>query len=480
MPVVRKLYGPPGTGKTTTLIRLVEEEVKKGTPLHEIAYLSFTKAAAEVVKDRMRATSKDMRWFKTIHAACLKLNGMTGNVINYHDKRDFSDTGKFYISDIEDELEKGFNPAMRAWHYSLHTGIPEHKVIAGMPLNPCFRAYDAFKDAWNAYKAAKFKCDFMDMLTDYSGAPLPCKVVFLDEAQDLSNLQWGIFEKLIAGAERVYLAGDDDQAIYGFIGGSEYGFLEYPADEEEVLDTSFRVPATIGRRADKVIHKVKHRKEKFVNWSKNKGSYETLNLDTMMIPWHKYVAEYKDIMVLARHRKVAREFSDSLNYIAMPHSFDKHGIQDWRETKFAHTYFLLREGGTCSPSKAANLVKAAGYDDSKIRSIARHKKVTFDDIPFDDFPFRGPRYDTIKLMVRQKGFEALNTKPKIKISTMHGAKGDEAELVIIVPDCNSIVKDNINTPNELRLSYVAMTRAQKKVIVMVPRSGTYMTHFLGG
>ena len=43
-------------------------------------------------------------------------------------------------------------------------------------------------------------------------------VMFVDEAQDLSPLQWAVVRKLAERAKRIYVAGDDDQAIYKWAG----------------------------------------------------------------------------------------------------------------------------------------------------------------------------------------------------------------------------------------------------------------------
>ena len=46
----------------------------------------------------------------------------------------------------------------------------------------------------------------------------PLKILIIDEAQDCTPLQWSVIYKLAQNAQRGYLAGDDDQAIYEWHG----------------------------------------------------------------------------------------------------------------------------------------------------------------------------------------------------------------------------------------------------------------------
>ena len=46
------ILGPPGTGKTHNLLKLVEQELARGTPPDRIAFVAFTKKAANEARDR--------------------------------------------------------------------------------------------------------------------------------------------------------------------------------------------------------------------------------------------------------------------------------------------------------------------------------------------------------------------------------------------------------------------------------------------
>ena len=61
------------------------------------------------------------------------------------------------------------------------------------------------------------------------------KVMFVDEAQDLSPLQWKMYD-LKSNSDDVYLAGDDDQAIYTWAGVDVNRFIKEPAKEEFYLN----------------------------------------------------------------------------------------------------------------------------------------------------------------------------------------------------------------------------------------------------
>ena len=77
-------------------------------------------------------------------------------------------------------------------------------------------------------------------------------VVIVDEAQDLSLIQWLMVEQLIRKADRAYIAGDDDQAIFNWA-GADMGRLGKLQCKREILDKSYRIPGKVHTIAQKII-----------------------------------------------------------------------------------------------------------------------------------------------------------------------------------------------------------------------------------
>jgi len=68
--------------------------------------------------------------------------------------------------------------------------------------------------------------------------------------------------------------------------------------------------------------------------------------------------------------------------------------------------------------------------------------------------------------------ENITRAPRITMSTIHGAKGGEADNVLLLPDITkSAVDNNDIDPDELhRLFYVAVTRAKQALHILEPKN----------
>ena len=100
--------------------------------------------------------------------------------------------------------------------------------------------FEFVERTYRQYKQTRLLLDFTDLLERILLEPdrLPnLETVIIDEAQDLSRLQWDIVKELVKRSVTGYIAGDDDKAIYRWAGADVDTFLALPG-ETIVLDKS--------------------------------------------------------------------------------------------------------------------------------------------------------------------------------------------------------------------------------------------------
>ena len=110
------------------------------------------------------------------------------------------------------------------------------------------------------YKKEYNLIDFNDMILDFTKSDTCPKfdVVFIDEAQDLSLMQWDMAKTLWKKSTDNYIAGDDDQAIFKWAGADVNSFITL-GGEFIKLTQSYRIPAKVHEFAMKIINKVGNR-----------------------------------------------------------------------------------------------------------------------------------------------------------------------------------------------------------------------------
>ena len=79
------IFGPPGTGKTTKLISIVKQELEDGTRPEDIAFVSFSRKAADEARTRASAALSmnpdQMVWFRTLHSMAFQYQGLSGRQV---------------------------------------------------------------------------------------------------------------------------------------------------------------------------------------------------------------------------------------------------------------------------------------------------------------------------------------------------------------------------------------------------------------
>ena len=78
--------------------------------------------------------------------------------------------------------------------------------------------------------------------------------------------------------------------------------------------------------------------------------------------------------------------------------------------------------------------------------------------------------------VRRAGERILTDKPRLKISTIHKAKGGEADNVLLLLDSTKAALESPDQDSEVRTFYVGITRAKKALHLVEPktRNGFYL------
>ena len=267
-----KVVGPPGTGKTRRLLNNVQRYSDIGVPLNKIGYFAFTRKAAGEARDRFlkvktELTKKDIRYFQTLHSLAFNTLGLKEeNVMQELNYKVIGETCGIQIKYASYETNNWNGIFSSDSEYLSMINLARVREISVMDqldrnehLSRIERdKLDAIEQEINSYKKVFGLIDFTDMIQKFldKGVSPKFDVIFVDEAQDLSLIQWSMIKKIEKDTNcDVWVAGDDDQAIFGWAGGDVDSFINWEA-QEIPLKQSERVPTIIQKKALHVIDRI--------------------------------------------------------------------------------------------------------------------------------------------------------------------------------------------------------------------------------
>ena len=483
------VLGPPGTGKTHTLLEQVEKYLKNTDP-DKIGYFAFTKKAANEAKiramDKFNYTEDDLPYFRTLHSLAFRKLGINRDQVMQ--KRHYEDLGRklnlFLDYNEYDEEETGIfttkSDYLRLIHLAKLRNITLEQQIKLGEHNTEVN-YDTLvhlAQKIKEYKKLHNLIDYNDMILDFNKSNKSPKfdVVFIDEAQDLSLMQWNMVKTIWNKAQDTFIAGDDDQAIFRWAGADVDSFITQTGKLLN-LTQSRRIPRAIHDFALNIIKRVSKRRYK--EWAPR--DYQgSLNFHDDIKGLNMSSGEW---LILTRTRHMLEDVEEEMKergwyfenrFKKLPEKDAAEAAAEWEAGRKGQplNYKQIERIYSFMSSNHAEKIKLKGMTKEGLHDISALKKdyglktdATWHEA-FDDLGFRRKNY--IRSM-RRNG-ENLKNKPRIQLSTIHSVKGGERNNVVLLTDLtHNTNKSYLKNPDdETRLFYVGATRTKENLHIIRP------------
>ena len=488
-----KVFGPPGSGKTTYLLSIVETELAGDVHPMKIGYFAFTKKAATEARDRAILKfphlnpDTDFPFFRTLHSLAYRCLGIsTKDMMSPEHYKEFALEAGIELaieSGDEEFAVKADNPILNEINIARIRGMDlrTHYNLSKMEIE--WFHFEYVERAYRHYKTSHSLLDFTDLLEHVLLEPerLPkLETLIIDEAQDLSRLQWRLVEQLSLRAQRCFLAGDDDQAVYTWAGADVASFLGFSGDVK-ILDQSYRVPSKIHALANRVVTRIKQRQPKVWKAREEEGSISYYN------DFQQVDITHGNWLILASANYMLTDMHDWIKSQGL--LFERHGQRSVSESILIAVlgWEKLRKGGevpfhvlkviykyldSAFIKHGHKMLRTADQADMFTLDTLKEKHgLLSDEIWHKELTkISEDRRDYMVSLLRRN--TRLTGHVPIKLSTIHGAKGGEADNVLLLSDLSTrFAKDYDKNSDDInRLLYVGITRAKQTLHIVLPKN----------
>ena len=483
--MMRKILGPPGTGKTTRLLNYAKTFIKLGTPIEKIGYFAFTKKAAGEAKERMldqnpHISEKQLKHFRTLHSlAFWKLGMKKSEVMQDEHYEDIGRSLGFEVTVYSNGEEKTGFVDSDSEYFNIINAARIKEIPIEDEYNTDMYSQDLdqnllyiLRDELDNYKKSYGLKDFTDMIEKFIKAELCPKydVVFIDEAQDLSPIQWKMFDVLKKNSNHVILAGDDDQAIYGWAGADVKRFQQEPA-KEIILPQSYRVPKLVQHIADNILSRIPDERRIKKEWQARdeEGSiYFGTSIEDVPLDEGKW-------LVLARYNDKLIKLKPSLRDRGIYFEYKNRKSYKTRLYEAIQNYTRWTQGSQLSLSECRDLFEYFGKEfPEKEERMYDLKEFGYSFTQQWFEVFETEPEDSLYIRDMLQAEEKLSKEARVKLSTIHAAKGGEADNVLLILDNTKTIREAIEkSPDkedeENRIWYVGVTRTKQNLYILAAK-----------
>ena len=486
--ISRKIYGPPGTGKTTKLINYAKTFYRLGTPLDKIGYFAFTTKAANEAINRMLDTykhlqRKDLKHFRTLHSLAFNRLGMKKSEVMQDEH--YEDIGRKLGIEVtiysNGQESTGFVDS-DSEYFNLINAARIKELSIEQEYNTGMYSYELEKNLLHILSAeadnykTSFKLrDFTDMIEQFNVSELCPKydIVFIDEAQDLSPVQWKMVDIIRENSKYTILAGDDDQAIYGWAGADVKIFQNISAKKDIILPQSYRVPKQVQVIANQILNRIPDERRIKKHWKarEEQGFVDHITL-IEDVPLDK-----GDWLILARTNDRLNKIKPILKDMGIYFQFK--GRKSFRATLFRSilNYIRWQKGELLSLSEVKDILEYSPLlmgETELGERLYDLKEFGFDRLTpwYDVFTVDPEECLYIREMLRNG--EKLSKDARVQLSTIHSAKGGEATNVLLILDNTKTIREAVDKSlekedEENRVWYVGVTRTSQNLYIMAAK-----------